>query len=33
MKAFSSTNLRYMRLFAENFTHDEISQQADDQLS
>ncbi|MGC1182905.1 PDDEXK nuclease domain-containing protein [Legionella sp.] len=32
MKGFSSTNLKYMKLFAENFTHEEISQQAADQL-
>lgn len=32
MKGFSSTNLKYMKLFAENLTHDEISQQAADQL-
>lgn len=32
MKGFSSTNLKYMRLFAETFTVDEISQQLADQL-
>lgn len=32
MKGFSPTNLKYMRLFAESFTSDEIGQQAADQL-
>jgi predicted nuclease of restriction endonuclease-like (RecB) superfamily len=32
MKGFSLSNLKYMRLFAESFTKDEISQQAADQL-
>ncbi len=32
MKGFSSTNLKYMRLFAESFTYEEISQQSADQL-
>ena len=32
MKGFSVTNLKYMRLFAAEYTKDEISQQAADQL-
>lgn len=32
MKGFSSTNLKYMRLFAESFAPNEIGQQAADQL-
>lgn len=32
MKGFSSTNLKYMRLFAESFTYEEIGQQTADQL-
>lgn len=32
IKGFSETNLKYMKLFAESFSKDEISQQAADQL-
>lgn len=32
MKGFSPTNLKYMKLFSESFSKDEISQQAADQL-